>query len=136
MKNVLVLGTGFISKNVLEQRDYIENDINKIISVSREEVFLFSDHHIKSELSDIETINSILIEEKINTIYFFLGPSFPSISFEYIINDIKSCLVPFIELLQLASQNSIKKLIFKIFSKKKWTKACDYKYRLLYFYKI
>lgn len=111
MKNVLVLGTGFISKNVLEQSNYLENDINKIISVSREENFLFSDHHIKSELSDIETINSILIEEKINTIYFFIGPSFPSISFDYIINDIKSCLVPFIELLQLAAQNSIKEIV-------------------------
>ena len=111
MKNILVLGTGFISKNVLEHRSLFKNSINKIISVSREDNFLFSDHHIKSELSDIGTINSILIEENINTIYIFLGPSVPSISFDYVLNDIKNCLVPFIELLKLAAQNNIKEII-------------------------
>ena len=111
MKNVLVLGTGFISKNILKQKKHINTDINKVISLSRENNFLHSDRHITSEFSDIQTINSIIIEEDVTVIYIFLGPSFPSISFDQISYDINNCLIPFVNLLELASQNKIKEIV-------------------------
>jgi UDP-glucose 4-epimerase len=110
-KNVLVLGTGFVSKNIFEQKELIRSNIKKVISVSRSDDFSYSDRHVKTDFSNIKAINAILKEENINSVYIFFGPSFPSISFDNSFNDINSYLIPFIKLLKLAHNYNIEEII-------------------------
>lgn len=110
-KNILLIGTGFIAKNIFEQKNQSKNNIERIISVSRDNYFNFSDKHITTDFSDIKTILSIIKKERINIIYFMAGPSFPSKSFNNIINDINDCLIPFIELLKKIDELSIKEFV-------------------------
>jgi UDP-glucose 4-epimerase len=109
-RNILVLGTGFVSKNIFEQKQFFSCNIKKIVSVSRSDDFLYSDRHIKSQFSDVKTIELILKEENIDSIYIFLGPSFPSISFDNILYDINSCLIPFIKFLQVVAKYNIEEI--------------------------
>lgn len=106
-KRILVFGTGFISKNIFEQREVINNQIEKIISVSLDSKFDFSDKHVETKISDLKKIRTLIYKEKINSIFFFIGPSFPSISFENILYDVNNCLTPYIELLKLVNEYNI-----------------------------
>ena len=70
-QNILVIGTGFISKNILgiKSRHKIKN-LN-IISLSRARDFQFSDKHISADFSDRAFIRKILKEERITKIFLF-----------------------------------------------------------------
>ena len=110
-QNILVIGTGFISKNILGlESQYNSKNIN-IISLSRAKDFPFSDKHISADFSDQAFIRKILKEERITKIFLFLGPSFPSISDENIISDINTYLISFLKLIENSIEHSINEII-------------------------
>ena len=111
MKNILVFGTGFISKNILEYKPTEKRKINKVITYSRDSNFLFTDHHENAELKDFKVIDNIINKHKINSIFVFLGPSFPAVSFKNILIDIDNYLVPFLKFLKLFSKYKIDEII-------------------------
>lgn len=110
-ENILVFGTGFISKNILSESLAIKNPNLRIISISRDEKFPFSNKHYKFEFKQTIEIISLIKKEKINTLFFFLGPTFPADSFKNTIFDIKECLLPFIKILNESSKNNVKKIV-------------------------
>ena len=70
-QNILEIGTGFISKNILGlESQYNSKNIN-IISLSRAKDFPFSDKHISADFSDQAFIRKILKEERITKIFLF-----------------------------------------------------------------
>ena len=110
LQNILVIGTGFISKNILGiQSRYNIKNLN-IISLSRAKDFQFSDKHITAEFNDQALVRKTLKEERITKIFLFLGPSFPSISNENIISDINTYLISFIKLIENSLENNIKEI--------------------------
>ena len=110
-ENILVIGTGFISKNILEhEKKYRTKKIN-VISLSRAEDFSFTDKHIKADFTDQACICKTLKEEKITKIFLFLGPSFPSISNENAISDVNIYLISFLKLIENSLKHSIKEII-------------------------
>ena len=111
LQNILVIGTGFISKNILGiQSRYNIKNLN-IISLSRAKDFQFSDKHITAEFTDQACIKKTLKEERITKIFLFLGPTFPSISNENIISDINTYLISFIKLIETSLEHNIKEII-------------------------
>jgi len=111
LQNILVIGTGFMSKNILGiQSRYNIKNLN-IISLSRAKDFQFSDKHITAEFTDQACIRKTLKEERITKIFLFLGPSFPSISNENIISDINTYLISFIKLIETSLEHNIKEII-------------------------
>ena len=110
LENILVIGTGFITKNILGiQSRYNIKNLN-IISLSRAKDFQFLDKHITAEFTDQALISKILKEERITKIFLFLGPSFPSISNENIISDINTYLISFIKLIETSIEHNIKEI--------------------------
>ena len=111
LQNILVIGTGFISKNIIGiQSRYNIKNLN-IISLSRAKDFQFSNKHITADFTDQSCLRKTLKEERITKIFLFLGPSFPSISNENIISDINTYLISFIKLIENSLENNIKEII-------------------------
>ena len=110
-ENILVFGTGFISKNILSENTVTDNPNLKIISVSRNEKFSLSHEHFKFEFNQTLEIISLIKKEKINALFFFLGPTFPADSFKNSVVDIKECLIPFVKILNECSKLKIKKIM-------------------------
>ena len=111
LQNILVIGTGFISKNIIGiQSRYNIKNLN-IISLSRAKDFQFSNKHITADFTDQSCLRKTLKEERITKIFLFIGPSFPSISNENIISDINTYLISFIKLIENSLENNIKEII-------------------------
>ena len=110
-QNILVIGTGFISKNIFGYQNQYNLKGTNVISLSRAKDFPFSDRHITADFTDQACIRKTLKEERITKIFLFLGPSFPSISNENIISDINTYLISFIKLIETSLEHNIKEII-------------------------
>jgi len=107
MKKILVFGTGFLAKNIFsncKSNDYI-------ISISKENSFAFSNKHYKCDFANFKKIISILKSEKVNQIFFFLGPTFPSNSFKNSKNDSDTYLLPFLHILESSSKLNVENFV-------------------------
>ena len=104
---ILVFGTGFISKNIFH---FKPDSRDKIISISRDKSFQYSDHHYSIQLDKSIDIKKIIATEKIDKIYYFLGPSFPSVSNQTILNDIKTYLINFLKIVEYSCEYGIKQI--------------------------
>ena len=108
INKTLVFGTGFISKNIFHLKPDLRE---KIISISRDNFFQYSDRHYSIQLDKTIDIKKIITDEKIDKIYYFLGPSFPSISNKKILHDIKTYLISFLKILEYSCESTIKEII-------------------------
>ena len=110
-QNILVIGTGFISKNILSYKTLYSSINTKFVSLSRAKDFPFSDKHINADFSDQALISKTLKVEMITKIFLFLGPSFPSISNRHIVSDVNIYLVSFLKLIQNCYKHKVKEII-------------------------
>ena len=110
-QNILVIGTGFISKNIIGHQCQFKLKSTNIISLSRANDFPFSDKHITADFTDQDLISNILKEESITKIFSFLGPSFPSISNENAISDVNTYLISFLKLIESSLKHSVKEIV-------------------------
>jgi UDP-glucose 4-epimerase len=110
-QNILVVGTGFVSKNIFGNQNQYDSKNTNVISLSRAKYFPFSDRHITADFTDQALVSKTLKEERITQIFLFLGPSFPSISNEYIISDVNTYLVSFLNLIENSLKHNVKEIV-------------------------
>ena len=112
MDKVLILGgSGFIGKNLI--LEYLQNNFT-VINYDIQEFNIDNINliNILGKITDIENIEKICKEHKINHIVFLINTILPSESFECVNEKIVVNVSSVIEILNLASKYNIRKFVY------------------------
>lgn len=116
MKNLLILGSGFIGKSVAK---FFEGKVSRIVllyrNINKHDRFFMNDTNILSvqgTIADLNIIQNIIIHYEIDTILHLVSNLIPSSSNEEFYYEIESVVLPTFKIIDFVAARKVKFIFF------------------------